>query len=154
MILYLKIMLLSPSSFCSLHDRPVNWEMNFGARNDDFNRKARKLRRRQTSISKNRLLSVKIHGPFIYARGGEGLPVASISGRAGLSTGCWLTIAYLVGRRGPLGCLTNSWVRLFSWCLYQRNMKARAREGKALYALGSTWGHHYNKCFHQKETDL
>lgn len=38
---------------------------------------------------------------------GKGLSVALSNGRIGLLTGCWLTVAHLVGRRGPLGCPTN-----------------------------------------------
>lgn len=37
----------------------------------------------------------------------KGLSVASPMAEGDLLTGCWLTVAHVLGRRGPLGCLTN-----------------------------------------------
>ena len=46
-------MLPSPSLYCSLHDRPINQETSFGARNRNFIQKASRPRGWWTSVPKN-----------------------------------------------------------------------------------------------------
>ena len=76
---------------------------------------------------------------FIYNWEGEGLSVVLTNGGAGLLTGCWLTVAHLVGRRSAVG-YGISWPSrtvIASVCL------RGAREGRAPHALGPIWDHCY-----------
>ena len=61
------VIFLSPSSYCSPHDRPINRE----TRCWDFIQKASRPRRWWTSVPKNRLPRVRIQGSFILK--GEGM---------------------------------------------------------------------------------
>ena len=53
----------------SRHNRLINWGMSW-ARNNDFISKARRLRRRQSSVSKNHLTTVRTQASFILKREG------------------------------------------------------------------------------------
>ena len=63
-----KLLLLSPSSYCLLSDRPINQGVR--ARNSDFNRKASRQRKWQASVLKN-LTQVRVQASFILK--GEGV---------------------------------------------------------------------------------
>lgn len=100
-ILHLKIMLLSPSSFCSLHDRPVNWEISC------WSKKLMTLIEKPANWGDGRLAFLRTISSqsrfrvLLYMiESGEGLSLALISGRAGLSR---LLVGHcpLCGEEGP-----------------------------------------------------